>query len=79
MSDFSDAMALSGSGMRAIIASSPSGSGQRSGLASASARLRVARAGSIATPPTSAPCRRTAASLPPAFEYTASKRLSRAH
>ena len=40
--------------MRAIIAASASGSGQRSGDASASSRERVARAGSSATPPTSA-------------------------
>ena len=40
--------------MRAIIAASASGSGQRSGEASASSRDRVHRAGSTATPPTSA-------------------------
>ncbi len=42
------------SSMRAIIASSAAGSGQRSGDASASSRDRVAFAGSTATPPTSA-------------------------
>ena len=42
------------SSMRAIIAVSASGSGQRSGDASASSRERVALAGSRATPPTSA-------------------------
>ena len=40
--------------IRATIRASASGSGQRSGLSSASARVRVHRAGSTATPPTSA-------------------------
>ncbi len=42
------------SSIRATIRASASGSGQRSGLASVSARLRVQLAGSTATPPTSA-------------------------
>ena len=42
------------SSIRAIMAASASGSGQRSGEASASSRVRVQRAGSTATPPTSA-------------------------
>ena len=42
------------SSIRAIIAASASGSGQRSGETSASSRVRVAFAGSRATPPTSA-------------------------
>ena len=44
---------LRASSIRAIIRSSAAGSGQRSGLASVSSRVRVAAAGSIATPPTS--------------------------
>ena len=42
------------SSIRAIIAASAAGSGQRSGEASASSRARVQLAGSTATPPTSA-------------------------
>ena len=61
------------SSTRAIIAASASGSGQRSGEASASSRDRVARAGSNATPPTSAvndqtsipSSRRNARAIPP--------------
>ena len=70
------------SSMRAIIAASASGSGQRSGEASASSRDRVAFAGSTATPPTSAvndqvsmpSSRRNARATPPAATRAAVSR-----
>ena len=65
---------LRASSILAIIAASASGSGQRRGEASASSRDRVQRAGSTATPPTSAvndqtsmpSSRRNARATPPA-------------
>jgi hypothetical protein len=70
------------SSIRAIIAASASGSGQRSGDASASSRLRLAFAGSTATPPTSAvndqasmpSSRRNARATPPAATRAAVSR-----
>ena len=70
------------SSMRAIIAASASGSGQRRGDASASSRERLARAGSTATPPTSAvndhtsmpSSRRNARATPPAATRAAVSR-----
>ncbi len=70
------------SSMRAIIAASASGSGQRSGESSASSRGRVQLAGSTATPPTSAvndhasmpSSRRNARATPPAATRAAVSR-----
>ena len=70
------------SSMRAIMAASASGSGQRSGESSASSRERVALAGSRATPPTSAvndqtsmpSSRRKARATPPAATRAAVSR-----
>ncbi len=70
------------SSIRAIIAASASGSGQRSGDASASSRGRVQLAGSTATPPTSAvndhvsipSSRRNARATPPAATRAAVSR-----